>query len=392
MSGALTGRSAVLVGATRTPIGRGHPEKGVLRDEHPAALLGRAYRGLLDQVGLDAALVDDVVAGCGQQLGEQSANVARNAWLHEGLPVTTAATTVDRACGSSQQAVNVAAALVASGSADVVVGAGVEHMGRIPFAAGPDVQERWGSPFTPQLLGHFPLVGQGEAAECISDDHGLTRAEMDELAERSHRLAVRAVAEGRFDAEITPVETAAGTVRQDQGVRPDTDAAALAGLRPAFRPDGRLTAGNSSQISDGAAAVLVAEEQWARDRGLPVRARVLDALTVGCDPVRMLEGPIPATRRVLERNGMTVDDVDLFEVNEAFAAIVLAWEREVKADRDKVNVNGGAIALGHPLGASGARLLTTLLHELERSDKEIGLVTMCCGGGLGTATLVQRVG
>ncbi|WP_447643404.1 thiolase family protein [Nocardioides zeae] len=389
---ALTGRSAVVVGATRTPIGRGHAEKGDLRDVHPAALLGRAYRGLLDQVGLDPALVDDVVAGCGQQLGEQSANVARNGWLHEGLPVTTAATTVDRACGSSQQAVNAAATAVAAGAADVVIGAGVEHMGRIPFAAGPDVQQRWGSPVTPELLGHFPLVGQGEAAECIADDHGLTRREMDEIALRSQQLAAAAVAEGRFDREITPVPTPTGLVRRDQGVRPDTDAAGLAGLRPAFRPDGRLTAGNSSQISDGAAAVLVTEESWARDRGLPVRARILDAITVGCDPVRMLEGPIPATRRVLERNGMTIDDIDLFEVNEAFAAIVLAWEREVKADRDKVNVNGGAIALGHPLGASGARLVTTLLHELERRDLEIGLVTMCCGGGFGTATLVQRVG
>ncbi|WP_028472364.1 thiolase family protein [Nocardioides alkalitolerans] len=387
----LHGRRAVVLGATRTPIGKGHLERGVFRDEHPAVLLGRAYTGLLDQVGLDPALVDDVVAGCGQQVGAQSANIARNAWLHENLPVTAAATTVDRACGSSQQAVNVATALCASGSADVVVGAGVEHMGRISFAAGPAIQKDWGAPYTPQVLENFALVGQGEAAEMISDDHGISRREMDELAARSHRLAARAVAEGRFDREITPVTTAHGVVAADQGIRPDTTEEGLGGLRPAFREDGRLTAGNSSQISDGAAAMLLADEGWARDRGLRPRAVVLDALTVGCDPVRMLEGPIPATRRILERNGMTIDDIDLFEVNEAFAAIVLAWERELKPDRDRVNVNGGAIALGHPLGASGARLLTTLLHELERSDKEIGLVTMCCGGGFGTATLIQRV-
>jgi acetyl-CoA acyltransferase len=389
---ALHGRRPVILGATRTPIGRGHLEKGVFRDEHPAALLGRTYRSLLDQVGLDPAAVDDVIAGCAQQIGVQSANIARTAWLHEGLPVETAATTVDRACGSSQQAVNTAAAVTACGSADAVIGAGVEHMGRVSFAAGPDTQRTWGEPYTEQVLAHHALVGQGEAAEMISDDRGITRAEMDELAVRSHRLAARAVTEGRFDRELTPVETAHGVVEADQGIRPSTDLDALAGLRPAFRPDGRITAGNSSQISDGAAAVLIADEGWALERGLRPRARIVDAVTVGCDPVRMLEGPIPATRRILKRNGLSIDDIDLFEVNEAFAAIVLAWERELGPDRDRVNVNGGAIALGHPLGASGARLITTLLHELERDDKELGLVTMCCGGGFGTATLIQRIG
>ncbi|WP_114423118.1 thiolase family protein [Nocardioides houyundeii] len=387
----LTGREAVIVGATRTPIGKGNLEKGVFAEVHPVALLGRVYSSVLERAGIDPAAVDDVAAGCGQPFGVQSANVARNAWLHENLPVETPATTVDRACGSSQQAVNMAAAAVASGAADVMLGAGVEHMGRIPFSAGPAIQRDFGDPFTDQLLAHHALVGQGEAAERVADKYQITREAMDELAERSHRLAARAVAEGRFDAEITTVRTAAGEVSRDQGIRESTTIEGLAGLRPVFREDGRITAGSSSQISDGAAAVLVAEAGKARELGLRPRARILDAITVGCDPVMMLEGPIPATQRILERNSMSIDDIDLFEVNEAFAPIVLAWERELKPERDRVNVNGGAMALGHPLGASGARLITTLLHELERADKEIGLVTMCCGGGFGTATLIQRV-
>jgi acetyl-CoA acyltransferase len=388
---ALHGREAVIVAATRTPIGKGNLEKGVYRDEHPVALLGGVYTSLLERAGVEPSSVDDVIAGCGQPYGVQSSNVARNAWLHAGLPVTTPASTVDRACGSSQQATNIAAMAVASGSGDLVVGAGVEHMGRVPFAAGAQIKEQWGTPWTQQLRDHHDLVGQGEAAERIIDKYGITREEMDELSERSHRLAAQATAEGRFDREITPVETAHGTVTTDQGIRPGTTIAGLAELKPAFRVDGRITAGSSSQVSDGAAAVLVAERRVADELGLRPRARVLDAFTVGCDPVLMLEGPIPATRRVLERNRMSISDIDLFEVNEAFAPIVLAWEKELKPERDRVNVNGGAIALGHPLGASGARLITTLLHELERTDREIGLVTMCCGGGFGTATLIQRL-
>ncbi|MGY2872910.1 acetyl-CoA acyltransferase [Marmoricola sp. URHA0025 HA25] len=388
---ALHGREAVIVAATRTPIGKANLEKGVYRDEHPVALLGGVYTSLLARAGVEPSTVDDVIAGCGQPYGVQSSNVARNAWLHAGLPVTTPASTVDRACGSSQQATNIAAMAVTSGSGDLVVGSGVEHMGRVPFAAGIEIKEQWGSPYTPQLRDHHDLVGQGEAAERIIDKYGITREEMDELSERSHRLAAQATAEGRFDREISPVETTHGTVTADQGIRPETTIDGLAALKPAFRVDGRITAGSSSQVSDGAAAVLVAERRYADQLGLPARARVLDAFTVGCDPVLMLEGPIPATRRVLERNRMSINDIDLFEVNEAFAPIVLAWERELKPERDRVNVNGGAIALGHPLGASGARLITTLLHELERSDREIGLVTMCCGGGFGTATLIQRL-
>ncbi|MFB8388294.1 thiolase family protein [Microbacterium sp. NPDC055910] len=387
----LTGRTATIVGATRLPIGRGRLDVGMYRDEHPVALLGRAYTGLLEQVGIDPAGVDDVIAGCGQPFGVQSANVARLAWLHENLPVQTPATTVDRACGSSQQAVNSAASLIASGAGDLVIGAGAEHMGRIPFAAGPEIQKTWGSPFTEQLLEHFPLVNQGEAAERVAEKYGVTRTEMDEFSARSHRLAAAARDEGRFDREITPFATTHGLVEADQGIRPGTNVADLAQLAPVFRPDGRITAGSSSQISDGAAAVLVGELDRVRALGLAPRAVIRDAITVGCDPVLMLEGPIPATQRILERNGMTVDDIDLFECNEAFAAIVLAWQHEIEPDPERVNVNGGAIALGHPLGASGARLITTLLHELERRDKEFGLVTMCCGGGFGTATLIQRV-
>jgi acetyl-CoA acetyltransferase family protein len=388
---ALRGREAVIVEATRTPIGRGNLEKGIYRDEHPVAMLGSVYESLLARAGIDPALVDDVVAGVGQPYGMQSSNVARNAWLHAGLPYTTAATTTDRACGSSQQATHVAALSVAAGAADLVIGSGVEHMGRIPFAAGVRIKEEWGTPWTPQLREHHAVVGQGEAAERIVDKYGISRQEMDDFSARSHRLAAQATDEGRFDREITPVTTAHGTVRVDQGIRPGTTSEALAGLQPAFRPQGRITAGSSSQVSDGAAAVLVADRERAEGWGLRPRARVLDAITVGCDPVLMLEGPIPATQAVLERNGMTIDDIDLFEVNEAFAPIVLAWERVLAPDPERVNVNGGAIALGHPLGATGARLVTTLLHELERADKEIGLVTMCCGGGFGTATLIQRL-
>lgn len=387
----LEGRTAVIVGATRLPIGRGHLEKGVYRDEHPAAMLGQAYSSLLSQVGIDPAAIDDVIAGCGQPFGVQSANIARLGWLHENLPVTTPATTVDRACGSSQQAVNAAASLIASGVGDFVIGAGVEHMGRIPFSAGPAIQQTWGAPYTDQLLGHFPLVDQGEAAERVADKYQISRAAQDEYGLRSQALAAQARAEGRFDREITPAVTAHGTVSEDQGIRPGTTLEGLAALQAVFRENGGSTAGNSSQISDGAAAVLVGERGRVDALGLKPRARVLDAITVGCDPVLMLEGPIPATKRILERNGMTIDDIDLFECNEAFASVVLAWQRELKPDPDRVNVNGGAIALGHPIGASGARLITTLLHELERRDKEIGLVTMCCGGGFGTATLIQRI-
>jgi acetyl-CoA acyltransferase len=385
------GREVVIVEAVRTPIGRGHPEKGYYRDVHPADLLGRTYTELIARAGIDAAVVEDVITGCVQQFGEQGLNIGRNAWLQEGLPIETPATTIDRQCGSAQQAVNFAAALIASGVHDCAIGSGVEHMGHISFAAADAVSEQFGSAFTPRFLDRYDVRGQGIGAELIAEAYEITRAEMDELALRSHQRATKATDGGLFEREIVPFAVNGHTHVSDQGIRPDTSLEALANLRPAFKPDGRITAGNSSQISDGAAAVLLMAREKADALGLAPRARILDQTTVGCDPIRMLEGPIPATARLLERNGMSMSDIDLTEINEAFASVVVAWTREHQPDMDTVNVRGGAMALGHPLGSTGARLITTLLHALEDEDGEIGLVTMCCGGGLGTGTLIQRV-
>jgi acetyl-CoA acyltransferase len=386
-----SGREVVIVEAVRTPIGRGHPEKGYYREIHANDLLGRCFSEVIDRAGIAPDAVEDVIGGCVQQFGEQSINVTRNAWLQAGLPMETPAATVDRQCGSAQQAVNLAAALIASGVHDVVIGAGVEHMGHIPLGVGFKWVDDVGSPFPPALLERYALVPQGLSAEMIAETWEIPRSEMDELAVRSHRLAHRATEEGRFERETIPFQVNGSTYVSDQGIRPDTSLEALAGLKPAFKPDGRVTAGNASQISDGAAAVLLMSADKARELGVAPRARIVDQTTVGVDPVMMLTGPIPATRKLLERRGMEMDDIDLVEVNEAFAPVVLAWARELQPDMDRVNVNGGAMALGHPLGSTGARLITTLLHELERSDTEMGLVTMCCGGGLGTGTLIQRV-
>ncbi len=385
------GREVVIVEAVRTPVGRGHREKGVFRDTHPSDLLGATYTELLRRAGVDPAEVEDVIAGCVQQFGEQGFNIGRNAWLGEGLPIEVPATTVDRQCGSAQQAVNFGAALIAAGVHDVAIGSGVEHMGHISFADGFKAQELFGQAFTPKLMKEHNIVGQGLGAEMIADEWEITRAEMDELAVRSHRNAARATEEGLFTRELIEIDGADGPVVADQGIRPQTSLETLSALKPAFKPDGKVTAGNASQISDGAAAVLLMTREKADQLGLRPRARIVDQTTVGCDPVKMLEGPIPATHKILQRNGMAIGDIDRFEVNEAFAPVVLAWAREHKPDMDRVNVRGGAMALGHPLGSSGARLITTLLHTLEDEDKELGLVTMCCGGGLGTGTLIQRV-
>ncbi|MCW2995274.1 MAG: thiolase family protein [Conexibacter sp.] len=385
----MQGREVVVVEAVRTPIGRGHPEKGVYRDLHPNVLLGAAYRAVVERAGIDPALVDDAVAGCVSQVGEQSA-IGRNAWLQAGLPETTPATTIDRKCGSGQQAVTFATALIASGMADVAIGAGVEHMGRIPIGASATAGDL-GTPHPPELLERYPLVNQGVSAEMIAQRWKVTRAEQDALSLESHRRAARATDEGRFAREIVPLTANGAEVARDQGIREDTSLERLAALPAAFQEGGAITAGNSSQISDGASAVLLMAREKADELGLRPRARIVDALAVGVDPVLMLTGPIPATRKILERNGLALGDLDLVEINEAFASVVCAWQRELGADLDRVNVNGGAIALGHPLGASGARLITTLLHELERSDGELGLVTMCTAGGMGTATLLQRV-
>ena len=381
----------VIVGAVRTPVGRGHAERGNFRDIHPVDLLGSCLVDLIERVGIDPAAVDSVVTGCVYQIAEQATGISRNAWLAKGLPETTAAMTVDMRCGSGQQAVNVAAAQIASGVHDVVVAAGVEHMGRIGFRVNEEAQRLWGAGHTPELLERYQLVPQGCSAELIADQWSIGRAEMDELSLRSHRLAQAATEDGAFRREIVPVSTPDGLVDRDQGIRADTSLEQLAALKPAFREGGRVTAGNSSQISDGASALLLMNADAAARHGLAPRARIVDQVAVGVDPVTMLTGPIPATRRILDRNGLTMRDIDVVEINEAFASVVLAWSRELEPDMDSVNPRGGAIALGHPLGASGARLLTTLLHELEDLDRELGLVTMCCAGGLGSGTLLQRV-
>jgi len=388
--GRLGGREVVIVEAVRTPVGRGHPEKGWYRDLHPSDLLARTYSELISRSGIDPAEVGDVICGCVQQWGEQAINIGRNAWLEAGLPQEVPATTVDRQCGSAQQAVNFAATLIASGVCDVAVGGGVEHMGKNSFAAAGEIMAERGMAFSPGLLERYDLIPQGLSAEMIADRWEIPRSELDELGLRSQTLARKATEEGRFEREMVPVEVDGDTHVTDQGLR-ETTLEGLAALRPAFKEDGRVTAGNSSQVSDGAAAVLLMAREKADALGLAPRARIHDIATVGVDPVIMLTGPIPATQKLLERNGMTMEDIDLVEINEAFASVVCAWQRELEPDMDRVNVNGGAIAIGHPLGSTGARLITTLLHEMERSDKEMGLVTMCCGGGLGTGTLIQRV-
>jgi len=390
-NGKFGGREVVIVEAVRTPIGRGHEEKGYYKDTHPSTLLAKAYSEVIERAGIEPSEVEDVVAGCVQQFGEQGMNIGRNAWLEAGLPIETPATTVDRQCGSAQQAVNFAAALVASGVHDVAIGGGVEHMGHISFADGMEVMSEHGYAFSGPLMERYNLVPQGISAEMIADKWEIPRSELDEIGLRSHQLAAQATEEGRFEREIVPVAVNGDTYATDQGIRPDTTLEKLSELKPAFKEDGKITAGNSSQISDGAAAVLLMSREKADALGLEPRARIFDQTTVGVDPVIMLTGPIPATQKLLDRNKMSIGDIDLIEINEAFASVLAAWRREHDPDMDRVNVNGGAIALGHPLGSTGARLITTLLHEMERSDAEMGMVTMCCGGGLGTGTLIQRV-
>jgi acetyl-CoA acyltransferase len=382
-------RTPVIVDAVRTPIGRGHREKGYYKDTHPATLLASCLQAVIERTGVDPAQVGDVLSGCVMQYGEQTYNIARTAWLQAGFPYTVPGTTIDRQCGSAQQAVNFAAAMIGAGVHDVVVAAGVEHMGHNPLVDPFDGPH--GVAWTPELRAKSDIQVQSVGAELIADEWDVTRAEMDELSLLSQQRAARATDESWFEREIVPIPVNGGTVTTDQGIRADTTLEKLSALRPAFDENGRLTAGNSSQISDGAAAVLLMSKAKADELGLPARAQVVDQLAVGVSPRTMLTGPIPVTRQMLERNGMTIGDVDLFEVNEAFASVVVAWRREFDADMDRVNVNGGAIALGHPVGATGARLFATMLHELERSDKETGLITMCCGGGLGTGTLIQRL-
>lgn len=389
---ARTSREVIISEAVRTPIGRSHRERGWYRDIHPNGILLACYRELLARADLDPSAVEDLVIGCTAPFGEQSRNVARNAWLQGGFPVEVPATVLDRRCGSAQTAVEMAAGLIGTGTHDIAIAGGVEHMGHVPIDSTAKISELYGDPWPTELRAQYDFVPQGESAELIADRWKISRADMDAFAARSHQLAAIAVAEGRFEAEIIPLELDGSIRRSDQCIRPDTSVETLAALKPVFRPEiGRITAGSSSPICDGAAAVLLGSRAAVDQHGLRVRARVVDQTTVGVDPIIMLTGPIPATRKLLERNGLVISDIDLIEINEAFSSVVLAWEQELKPDMDRVNVNGGAIALGHPVGATGSRLFATLIAEMERRDVELGLVTMCCGGGLGTATLVQRL-
>jgi acetyl-CoA acyltransferase len=385
--------NAVIVDALRTPLGR---RNGKLKDQHPVDLSAQVLRAIVERNDLDPALVEDVIMGCVMQVGEQGINIARNAALAAGFPESTVGTTVDRQCGSSQQAAHFAAQGVIAGAYDVVIAAGIESMTRVPMGASV-ADGKYGFPFGPMMTGRYPdLVPQGISAELISEKWGISREANDAFSVQSHQRAARATDEGRFEREILPVEitTDDGTERmtRDEGIRPDSSIEKLATLKPAFKEDGVITAANSSQITDGAAAVLVMSEEKAQQLGLTPRARFHTFALAGVDPVLMLTGPIPATTKVLERAKMTLDQIDLVEINEAFAPVVLAWEKEHHPDMSKVNVNGGAIALGHPLGCSGARLMATLVNELERTGGRYGLQTMCEGGGMANATIIERLG
>ncbi|MCB9390704.1 MAG: thiolase family protein [Acidimicrobiia bacterium] len=389
--------TAVIVDAVRTPGGK---RNGSLKDWHPVDLLGHTLKAIADRNNLDPALVDDVITGCVMQVGEQSLNVGRNALLAAGWPESVPSTTVDRQCGSSQQAMHFGAQGIMAGQYDIVVASGVECMTRVPMGTsvmGGKMGLPWSQAEMDRYADRGGLVSQGISAEMIAKQWDLTREDLDTFGARSQELAARAVDEGRFDREIiaVPVTDEDGTERifdTDEGIRRGTTVETLGNLKPAFDENGVVTAGTSSQISDGASAVLIMSESKAKELGLTPRARFHAFSVVGVDPVTMLTGPIPATQKVLERAGMTVDDIDLFEVNEAFAPVVLAWEKELKPNMDKVNVNGGAIALGHPLGASGTKLMATLLCELERTGGRYGLQTMCEGGGLANGTIIERLG
>ena len=394
--------TAVIIDAVRTAGGKRH---GKLSGWHPVDLAAETLRALVERNDLDPALIDDVIMGCVMQVGAQAVNVGRNAVLAAGYPESVPATTIDRQCGSSQQALHFAAQGVMAGQYDVAVAAGVEVMSLVPMGA--SVGQGVGKPFGRTVARRYEPVGglvpQGISAEMIADRWGLSREDLDRFSARSQQNAARATAEGRFEREILPVvskhkDKESGKVTEsdepvttDEGIRPDTTLEGLAKLKPSFKPDGKVTAGNSSQITDGASAVLIMSEERAAALGLTPRARFHTFALAGVDPVMMLTGPIPATTKVLERAKLTLDDIDLIEINEAFASVVLAWEKEHHPDMDKVNVNGGAIALGHPLGCSGTKLMSTLLNELERTGGRYGLQTMCEGGGMANATIIERL-
>ncbi len=388
----------VLVDAVRSPIGR---RNGGLSTMHPADLLARVQRELIARTGIDPGEIGQLVTGCVSQVGEQSYNVGRTAWLSAGLPLEVPATTVDAQCGSSQQATNMAAALIGSGVVDAAVACGVEVMSRVPIGSNSSKKLGLGIPIPKTYFSEYEMTSQFEGAERIADRWEITRADADGYGLRSQQLAARAWSEDRYATQVVPIDApdldddgkptgSTHRVERDEGLR-DTTLEALSGLKPVARQDGVHTAGTSSQISDGAAAVLMMTAEKAAALGLEAKARIVDTCLVGVDPVLMLTGPIDATRLLLERTGMTMADIDLVEINEAFASVVLAWARELNAPVDIVNPNGGAIALGHPLGGTGAFLMTKAVHELERSGAGTALITMCCGGGLGTGTIIERI-
>jgi acetyl-CoA C-acetyltransferase len=390
--------NVVIVDAVRTPIGR---RGGGLSSMHPAEVLSNVQAAVIGRSGIDPADVGQVVGGCVSQVGEQSFNVTRTAWLAAGLPLSTAATTIDTQCGSSQQATNLASSLIAAGVVDVAVACGVEIMSRIPIGSNSAKKLGLGVPIPKTYFGRYEMTSQFEGAERIAEKWGISRDDTDRFGLASQERAARAWSEGRFDGQWIPIEapdladdgTPTGSthiVQRDEGLR-ETSLEKLASLKPVARENGVHTAGNSSQISDGAAAVLMMTEEKAAALGLTPPARIVDTCLVGVDPVLMLTGPIDATQRLLDRSGLSIDDIDTFEINEAFASVVLAWAKETGADLEKTNPNGGAIALGHPLGGTGAFLMTKALYELERTSGRYGLVSMCCGGGLGTGTLIERL-
>jgi acetyl-CoA acetyltransferase family protein len=389
----MTEREAVIVSAVRTAIGR---RNGRLKDWHPVDLMAQVLNEVVKRAGIDAGLVDDVIIGCVSQVGEQALNLGRNAVLAAGFPESVPGTTVDRQCGSSQQAIHFAAQGVISGAYDIAIAGGVESMTRVPM--GSNSQGGPGAPFGPLMVEryHHGLVNQGISADLIAQKWEISREALDAFSLESHQRAARATAEGRFTGQILPIpvkdeEGKTFLFDRDEGIRADTSLEKLASLKPAFKADGLITAGNSSQISDGAAAVLIVERATAERLGLTPRARFVSFALAGADPVLMLTAPIPATQKALEKVGMTIDQMDLLELNEAFASVVLAWEKSTGANHAKVNVNGGAIALGHPLGASGARITTMLLNELERSGGHYGLQTICEGGGTANALIIERI-
>jgi acetyl-CoA C-acetyltransferase len=387
----------VIIDAVRTPIGR---RNGGLSTLHPAELLGLAQKAIIERNGIDPSIVEQVVGGCVSQIGEQSFNVTRTAWLAAGLPLTTAATTVDTQCGSSQQATGLAASLIGSGVVDVAIACGVEVMSRVPIGSNSKKDLGLGVPIPKTYFEEYEMTSQFEGAERIADKWGVTRTDTDNWGVESQARAARAWNEDRFSGQYIEVDApevneagdVVGTRRitKDEGLR-ETTLEKLSSLKPVARPEGVHTAGNSSQISDGAAAVLMMTEEKAQALGLKARARIVDSCLVGVDPVLMLTGPIDATERLLERNNLKIGDIDVFEINEAFASVVLAWAKAVGADLERTNPNGGAIALGHPLGATGAFLITKALNELERTGGRYAIISMCCGGGLGTGTLIERI-